>query len=447
MEIQTKEETGLSNESLKAVSLNSSFEIRSEIVQEIIKRKPDFIEKWSLLVFVLLLLGVLAGTWFIRYPDIIVGGAVLTSENAPKEIVSKQGGKLIALRVQNNQYVKNGEILGWLESNASTQEIIDLSEQLKKSILLLNSPDSLSIPDLFHSRYDHLGELQTAYQIFIIAVQQYNDYMINGFYKKKKSLLFDDIESLDKIKTTTETQRRLTQKDSELAKKSFDMNERLYKEKVISTEEYRQAQSKLLTNLKELPRTDATIISQQSQIREKEKEINQLNHDILQQSVIFEQALYTLKSNVDEWLKRYTILAPTDGQIVFVFPLQQNQYIEQGKLLGYVNPSENKYYAELNLSQKSFGKIDTGMKVQLRFDAYPYQEIGFISGRINYISSIAIDSGFTGTIKLENGLITNQNKTIHFKNGLKGQAIIITKDMNLLERLYYSVVKSTSLNN
>lgn len=80
----------LSDEALKEASINKNFQDRSEVAQEIISRKPDFFEKWALLVFLILLLLLLAGTWFIKYPDIIEGRAVLTGDNAPKEIVSKK---------------------------------------------------------------------------------------------------------------------------------------------------------------------------------------------------------------------------------------------------------------------------------------------------------------------------------------------------------------------
>ncbi len=86
------------------------------------------------------------------------------------------------------------------------------------------------------------------------------------------------------------------------------------------------------------------------------------------------------------------------------------------------------------------------MKVQLRFDAYPYQETGFLPGTLAYISNIAVDSSFWGSVRLENGLITNQNKPMHYKTGLKAEALIITKDMRLLERLYHSIVKASANN-
>jgi HlyD family secretion protein len=133
-----------------------------------------------------------------------------------------------------------------------------------------------------------------------------------------------------------------------------------------------------------------------------------------------------------------------DGTVFFTLPLQQDKFIEQGKLLGYVNPPDSKYDVEISLPQQNSGKVETGMQVQLRFDAYPYQEFGFVKGKLDYISPIASDTGFLATIRLDKGLVTNLKNNIQYKNGLKAQVIIITKDMPLLQRLYYNIIKAIS---
>lgn len=443
---QFQEDLTLSDEVLKSTSLNKNFEERSEIVQEIISRKRDFFEKWSLTIFLGVLLLIIVGTSFIRYPDIIIGNAMLTGDNAPKEIVPKKNGKLTALFVKNNQHVDQDEIIGWLESSASITEVTNLFEQLKNSTLLLNQTDPQAISSLFNQRYNNLGELQEPYQIFIRAWQEYNDYLVNGFYYRRKTILNSDIIALKKMKIYENIQKQFTQKDNELAKSTYEMYETLYKEKVISAEEYRKAQSSLINKQVLEPQMNVNIISKENQIRDKQKEIDQLNHAIIQQQKTFEQALYTLKSKIDEWLRQYTIQAPTDGTIIFVMPIQLNQYIQQGKVLGYVNPPNSNFYVQVKLPQNNFGKVDSGMKVEIRFDAYSYQEVGYLSGTLNYISDIAIDSGFLGTVILDKGLVTNQHKFIQYKPGLKGKALIITEDMRLSERLYYNIIKASSLN-
>jgi len=61
---------------------------------------------------------------------------------------------------------------------------------------------------------------------------------------------------------------------------------------------------------------------------------------------------------------------------------------------------------------------------------------------MQYISTIATDSGFIAYVQLYNGLVTNQHRQLQYKNGLKADALIITKDMRFLQRLYYNTTKS-----
>jgi len=422
-----------------------SFHQRSDSAQEIINRQPGFIEKWALLLFLGILLILMACTWFIRYPDIIEARGILTATNGPKEIIAMESGRLIKLFVKNGDQVKRGDMIGWIESTANTNEVLNLSNKLDSSLLFLSEGNPENVSTLFNVNYQNLGEIQALYQTFTSALQQYNDYLVNGFYVRKKSMILNDMNSLRQMNVFTEKQRILSKQDEDSSQKSLRMNKMLLDEKVISPEEYRVASSAHIAKEMSIPQLNQSILSNQNQQRDKLKDLEQLEHDVLQQKLIFEQALQTLKSNVEDWKRKYIIETPLNGTVFFTLPLQQNKFIEQGKLLGYINPPDSKFYAEISLPQNNLGKVDTGMRVQLRFDAYPYQEAGFVKGKLNYISPISSDSGFYATVRLDNGLETNLKNTIQYKNGLKAQVIVITKNMRLLQRLYYSIVKATSV--
>lgn len=109
-----------------------------------------------------------------------------------------------------------------------------------------------------------------------------------------------------------------------------------------------------------------------------------------------------------------------------------------------VNQDNTSYYAQVMLSQSNRDKLDTGQQVQLRIDTYPYQEFGFVAGKLQFISDIPSDSGFLSTIQLSKGLVTNYNKTIQYRKGLKSSALIFTKDVRLLQQLYNSIVKGVN---
>jgi HlyD family secretion protein len=107
---------------------------------------------------------------------------------------------------------------------------------------------------------------------------------------------------------------------------------------------------------------------------------------------------------------------------------------------------DGQFYVEVKLEQASIRKINAGMKVQLRFDAYPYQAAGFIPGTLTYVSNVIRDGVFVGFVQLDKGLVTSQNKIIPFQPGLTAQALIITTRKRLLKRLYYSIIKAASVN-
>ncbi len=417
---------------------------RSLLTQEVISRKPTFFERWALLLFLGLLLVLFGCTWFVDYPDVIEAGAILTAENAPKEIVPLQDGRLVKLFIKNDQDVKEQQVIGWMESTANHEDVIALWGKLDKGLQLLSKGRTKDVSLLFAVRYMNMGELQNDYQKFIAAWQQFNDYFVNDFYIQKRNFLVKDLQTLRKMKENLLHQQSIVEQSLQLASESFDMNNSLLQQKVISKEDLRNEKSRLYNKQLELPQLKGQLLSNENQQREKQKEIDQLEHDISQQVIIFQQALQAMKSATDDWMKKFVLQSPVDGKVTFFIPLQENQLLRKGKLLGYVYIPDTKYYAELNLPQSNFGKADTGLNVQLHFDAYPFEEYGSVNGKLNYISSLPSDSGFLATVRLDSGLYTTHKKVIQYKSRLNARAFVITKNTNLLMRLYYGIVKATS---
>jgi multidrug resistance efflux pump len=427
------------------VNGNGRLNNRSQLTQDVITRQPTFVERWGLLLFLALLLILFGCTWFVDYPDVIEAGAILTAENAPKEIVSQQDGRLVKLFVKNDQEVKRQQMIGWIESTASHEDVIDLGGKLDKGLQQLSLGRTKDVSLLFTTRYLNMGELQNDYQRFIGAWQQFNDYFVNDFYIQKRNFLLNDLQTLSKVKENLLHQQAIVEQNVQLATESFDMNNTLLQQKIISKEDLRNEKSRLFNKQLELPQLKGQLLSNETQQRDKQKEIDQLEHDIAQQKIIFQQALQVMKSATDDWMKKFVLQSPVDGKVTFFIPLQENQLLRKGKLLGYVYIPDTKYYAELNLPQSNFGKADTGLLVQLHFDAYPFEEFGSVNGKLNYISTLPSDSGFLATVSLDNGLFTTHGKIIQYKSRLNARAFVITRNTNLLMRLYYGIVKATSM--
>jgi HlyD family secretion protein len=137
-----------------------------------------------------------------------------------------------------------------------------------------------------------------------------------------------------------------------------------------------------------------------------------------------------------EWTNRFVFKAPISGRLIYLTPIQENKVVQVGRSIGFIAPFNVTYFVEITLPQSNFGKSFVGQPVQLHFHAYPFVEFGYVSGRLSYISDIASDTGFLATVQLDNGLVTNRGNTLQYREGLKAEAKIITKDIRLLERFY-----------
>lgn len=413
---------------------------RSEKARDFIMRRPGFMTRWAVTIFLLIFLILFTSTWFISYPDILYAKANITSNNAPKELVTVVEGKLINLFVRNEQPVKEGETIAWVKSTADHKDVLLLSNLINQSASLLEAGQADQIFNLYKESFKNLGDLQPFFQDFMIDLQRFNNYLQNGYYRKKKRSLLEDYKILSRMHEAILRQKMILSQDIQLAEEVFDVNNTLYNQKVISKQDFREAQSKLLSKKITLPQLESALLSNESLQSVKLQEITALEHDIAQQKVIFLQSLQTMKSAITEWMKKYVIIAPTDGTVVFVVPIQQNQYLYPCKI-GYVNPDSSEYYAEVVLPQNNFGRAAIGQKVQLRLYSYPFEEFGYIEGKLKYISRIPTDSGFLANIDLNNGLTTNYHRKIQYRNGLKADALVITRDERLIRRFYYNIVK------
>lgn len=408
----------------------------SDEVKEIISYRPHWMIREGNVVFFMVLLLLLVLTWFISYPDIINGSARLVALNAPKMIGSRTEGKLVRLFVSEGEAVQKGKHLGYMESTASYGEVIKLKSWIEKTVsetqdndytALLKNP----VPVL----YD-LGELQSAYQNFQNQFAETKQLLASGYYQNKKAALQKDLQYLSHLKANTYQQRKLVQQDRQLQEREYEAYEGLAKEKVIAPLELNQYKSKLIAKEQSLEQINSQLTNSDMATHSKEKEIMDLEKQVLDQQQKFHSSLLDLKSEVEKWMQQYVLIAPEEGRVMFVSSLQENELVTAGQNLFYIQPDQSSCYAELMVGQKGVGKLKTGQQVMLKVQGYPNEEYGHLKGVVNYISSMpSRRDSFLVKVNLPQGLKTNYNKEVFFRNDLSASAEIITDNRKLFDRL------------
>ncbi|WP_316820488.1 HlyD family secretion protein [Pedobacter gandavensis] len=413
-----------------------------EPIREILGKVPSWIIRWGNSLILLFFISLLAISIIIKYPESIYSKAKLVSVNAPKPIIAKLTGKLTQINFKEDAMIKKGDIIGFVESVANRNQVLDMFQQIKQLRKALDSDNPLNFEGtLSEISHNELGELQQSFQTFSQAYLAYKNYIPGAFYDIKKKMLLADMGNLNSSEVNLQKEKFLLQQDLALSKTNFDVNESLRQKRIISELEYRTEKSKMINKLISVPQIDASILSTKSLKSEKQKEILELENTITTQKFHFSEALSTFNSQIEDWIKKYALVAPIEGVVSYKNFIQVNQQVQMGQVICYINPPSSQYYAEMYIPQSNFGKVKLGQKVLLKFPSYPYQEYGVVEGRVNFISRIGVDSGYLSKVTFTNNLVTTYNKKILYKDGMIANTEIITKDMRLIERFYYNIIK------
>lgn len=403
--------------------------------------KPTHLARYGILITcgVLCLIGI--GAWFISYPETILVMAKLSSSNAPKPIIARQSGRIATLHFGNGDSVTAGTIIGCLETTADIDEVLQLSKGIDSIYNALRDNNATSVKSIMNRPFNHLGELQAAYQSLMQAYLPYRDFVGGAYVTQKKDLLNADMNISRCNISVIKEQEALSQQDLALSHETLSKNKKLLDEKIISEEEYRNLSSEAIGKQMAVPQHRSGYINVQSQQNIIRKEQIELDHQVITQKTLFQQAVFQFKSQLDEWKRTVLLIAPENGILSFIRFLQVNQIVEAGNILAYITPPHSVIYAQAFIPQNNFGKIARGQKVLMKFPAYPWQEYGTLVGTVEYISPVPTDSGsYLAKIVLPTRLITNYKKEIPYRENLTAQSEIITQPMRLTERFYYSII-------
>lgn len=133
-------------------------ELRSEEVQEVMGQIPAWIVRWGITVLFIVVLTLLVGSYFFKYPDVITTEMTLTSREPVVKVVVRSPGKISGLYVFNGQEVKMDALLAVVENPAKTEDVLRLKKLLAR---YMGEPERLSyylLQDVWL-----LGDIQPAY--------------------------------------------------------------------------------------------------------------------------------------------------------------------------------------------------------------------------------------------------------------------------------------------
>lgn len=123
--------------------IGSDIELRSEEVQEVLGNVPGWILRRGITLLALIVVMLIVGSWFFKYPEIISSQLTLTTANPPANIIARTSGKISELFVDDLENVRAGSPLALIENPAALTDVLCVDTILQQ---ISQSVDNVIIP-------------------------------------------------------------------------------------------------------------------------------------------------------------------------------------------------------------------------------------------------------------------------------------------------------------
>lgn len=414
----------------------------SEEILDILNESPRWVVRMGATVILFILLLFLAGSWYIRYPEVLKGDVMVTTSAPTLKVVAEREGRIMRILSQNGAMVHKGDVLAEMENRTKLENTPALQRLLSQTQSFLQDPrQAVSLPDVSLT----WGDLQTDVQVLRQNYLDYKQLQNDGFYKAQIQRLRVQKASIYKLQSVQQRKKALNQSEFSNASDGYVTDKKLFTEGIYSKSEFQKKENEYLKKKGEQEDLEETMIRNELKINEIEQEIQDLEFAFSEKQRIcldkIGEAAQNIANGLHEWQQRFLVTAPSDGKLNFLQNLNDNQYVKSGETLFAVIPEQQEFIAMVEIPVRGLGKASIGQKVVLKLDDYPYQEFGTVEGLVTAMAPSVDLKTYRMQVSLPNGLRSSFHQQFICKSAMAGTAEIITADLRLVERAFYGIRK------
>lgn len=445
----------------EAIRLNDEAE-----VQQLLGNPPGWMLRWGVTLVFIAFIGLIIMSNYFRYPDRVAATVVLTSERPPVKVFALEKGRIEELLVVDNEAVEANQLLAIIENPAQWQDVEKLDQELTQmeENLLSRSMDLdekenesdvegswNNIPTTTPTLGLKLGPIQKYYAELLQGIDLQYYTLSNDANSKRIRVLRNQISNTREMGRNIYEQIVLLEQEVALAEKNERRLDKLLKSGATSSIEYEKTRSEMFVKQRELKNKKSARIDNKLEIDRLRQEIISLEKEqsdnVANGKFDIQAKMKELRGAIDEWRLKYTLKTPIEGKVSFSKIWSPHQFVQDEELVMTIVPQggPGRIIARGALPAARSGKVDTGMVVNIRLDNYPYKEFGILKGKVENIAPVPnpganAESIYQITVAhfispAPGQLETTYKKPLDFQQELSGNALIITKDRNLWQRL------------
>ncbi|HAG81708.1 MAG TPA: HlyD family secretion protein [Cyanobacteria bacterium UBA12227] len=343
-------------------------------------------------------------------------------------------GTVASIQVKEGQTVKTGQILLELESEITRAELQQAQAKLEgeqnREAQLALVKNQLEIAVRTQQLQSQAQESEQLAQLGQIRQRLNSSKKLYALEQERLTVTKNDLQrhrflwqegaisksKLEEVQSSTlERQRLLEQAQSDIQQAATEL-------------EKQQSAAERIKRTGEL-----AVLESQTQLKELQSQILDVRAEIAQTEKLIESLQFQFQQRV--------LRAPINGTIFQLQIENPGSVLQPSQTIAQIAPQEAPLVFRAEIPAGESGFLQVGMPVKLKFDAYPFQDYGVVSGHLRWISpdSKVVDtsSGKIETFELEVVLsqtyIQTENKRVALRPGQTATAEVIVRQRRIID--------------
>lgn len=295
---------------------------------------------------------------------------VLLPDRGVIRVVAMQNGVVVEKRAKEGQVVKAGEVLYVLRSERHSSP----GGSVHSSHSLVDAQKAIT--GLIAQRRDSLGvELEQSNrqaQQRIIAIQQ----------------RLVDVQTQSK---QADAQIALQEQRVSLSEKNVKRFKDLQATQFISTVQLQDRQAELIDQQQKLADLQRIKTSHQRELAAAHAELNEARFAATREQANLQRNVAGVEQDlIENESRREFVVTAAQGGVITAMTAELGQMVGANQALASILPEGSKLEAEIYAPSHAIGFVKPGMKVLLRYQAYPYQKFGQYTATVREVANTSL---------------------------------------------------------
>ncbi|KYC37679.1 hemolysin D [Scytonema hofmannii PCC 7110] len=408
----------------------------------------------------------------------------LEPKGSTQKLDSPAQGTVNFVRVKEGENVTAGQVLLELDSDVLKTELDQVQEKLqglqnqKANFDILRNQLKLSL-----RTQQQQNQAQELAKLSQVEQARQNLDALKTTYNIQKEEKLAQVNQTQQALNSSIADRKLAQVRLQSAQEKVPRYKKAFEEGVMSQDRFNEVEQAVKENYERFLQAQTAINQAQESLKEQQssyqKTLHQAKSDIQQAELRLQQEqrsyesllhtgklanlkteeqfkelqtqVNTLQSEIAQTKTQITSLkiqmrqrqvrSPING-VIFDLPITKaGAVLQPGQRVAQIAPKDADVVLKASIPIQESGLLKLGMPVKVKFDAFPFQEYGIVSGKLRWISP---DSKVTETpqgnvesfeleVSLDRSYVQNGNKRILLSPGQTANAEIVLRQRRVID--------------